>query len=60
MPFNGNNPIQMYFKWNNYKENVFITVFGLKVMFFFVCLFFVFLSFLGTLPQHMEVPRLGV
>ena len=26
---------------------------------FFVCLF-VFLSFLGTLPRHMEVPRPGV
>ena len=29
---------------------------------FFVCLFvcFVFLPFLGPLPRHMEVPRLGV
>ena len=25
----------------------------------FVCLFFVFLPFLGPLPWHMEVPRLG-
>ena len=26
----------------------------------FFCLFLCFLSFLGPLPQHMEVPRLGV
>ena len=25
-----------------------------------VCFFFVFLPFLGPLPEHMEVPRLGV
>ena len=32
------------------------------VLFFFVFLFcfFVFLPFLGTLPRHMEVPKLGV
>ena len=24
------------------------------------CVFFVFLPFLGPLPRHMEVPRLGV
>ena len=28
--------------------------------FLFLFLFFVFLPFLGPLPQHMEVPRLGV
>ena len=28
--------------------------------FFFFFSFFVFLPFLGPLPQHMEVPRLGV
>ena len=28
------------------------------ILFFFF--FFVFLLFLGPLPQHMEVPRLGV
>ena len=28
--------------------------------FFFIFIFFVFLPFLGPLPQHMEVPRLGV
>ena len=28
--------------------------------FFFVCLFFVFFSFLGPLLRHMELPRLGV
>ena len=27
---------------------------------FFIYLFFLFLPFLGLLPQHMEVPRLGV
>ena len=27
---------------------------------FLVCLFFVFLPFLGPLLRHMEVPRLGV
>ena len=27
---------------------------------FYFYLFFVFLSFLGLLPQHMEIPRLGV
>ena len=35
-----------------------------KKLVFWVCfllsLFFVFLPFLGLLPQHMEVPRLGV
>ena len=28
--------------------------------FFFFFFFFVFLPFLGPLPQHMEVPGLGV
>ena len=28
--------------------------------FFFIFYFFVFLPFLGPLPRHMEVPRLGV
>ena len=27
---------------------------------FIIFYFFVFLPFLGLLPQHMEVPRLGV
>ena len=26
----------------------------------FIYLFFIFLSFLGPHPQHMEIPRLGV
>ena len=30
------------------------------LLFFFVFFFFFFLLFLGPLPQHMEVPRLGV
>ena len=30
------------------------------LLFLFVCLFFVFLPFLGLLPQHMEAPRLEV
>ena len=29
-------------------------------LFFFFFSFFVFLPFLGPLPRHMEVPRLGV
>ena len=38
------------------------TPFGQLGISFFVCLFFcfVFLPFLGLLPRHMEVPRLGV
>lgn len=32
MHFNGNNPIEMYFKWNTFKESVFVTVFGLKML----------------------------
>ena len=38
-------------------------LFEIKGFFIFVCLFvclFVFLPFLGLLPRHMEVPRLGV
>ena len=34
-------------------------IFWLEVIVFFF-FFFVFLPFLGPLPQHMEVPRLGV
>ena len=30
------------------------------LIFFFNFIFFVFLLFLGPLPQHMEIPRLGV
>ena len=30
------------------------------IPFLFLFLFFVFLPFLGPLPWHMEVPRLGV
>ena len=30
-----------------------------KGFYLFIYLFFVFLPFLGQLPQHMEVPRLG-
>ena len=30
------------------------------LFFFFFFFFFVFLPFLGPLPWHMEVPRLGV
>ena len=33
---------------------------SLRVSFLFVCLFLSFLSFLGLLLRHMEVPRLGV
>ena len=29
-------------------------------IFIFLFIFFVFLLFLGPLPRHMEVPRLGV
>ena len=36
------------------------TMLSLKVVNGFCFLFFVFLPFLGPLPQHMEVPRLGV
>ena len=32
----------------------------LLFLFFFFYFFFVFLLFLGPLPRHMEVPRLGV
>ena len=32
---------------------------GITVIYLFVCLF-VFLSFVGPHPRHMEVPRLGV
>ena len=31
-----------------------------RPFFFFFFFFFVFLLFLGLLPRHMEVPRLGV
>ena len=36
--------------------------FVISIVFFFVlfCFVFVFLPFLGLLPQHMEVPRLEV
>ena len=27
---------------------------------YFILFYFVFLPFLGPLPQHMEIPRLGV
>ena len=37
---------------------LFLFVFFLS--FFFLFFFFVFLPFLGPLPRHMEVPRLGV
>ena len=30
------------------------------VLFYYKFFFFVFLLFLGLLPQHMEIPRLGV
>ena len=30
------------------------------LFFFYFILFFVFLPFPGSLPRHMEVPRLGV
>ena len=31
-----------------------------QILFFFFCFFFFFLPFLGPLPWHMEIPRLGV
>ena len=30
------------------------------ILFYFILCYFVFLPFLGLLPWHMEVPRLGV
>ena len=37
---------------------IILKVLFLLLLFFFF--FFVFLPFLGLLPQHMEVPRLGI
>ena len=34
--------------------------FLLTLFYCILCIFFVFLLFLGPLPRHMEVPRLGV
>jgi len=36
---------------------IFLSLEVLKIFFFF---FFVFLPYLGPIPQHMEIPRLGV
>jgi len=37
-----------------------LLVFFVVVVFVLFCFVFVFLPFLGPLPLHMEVPRLGV
>ena len=44
----------------NFQPYYLIEIFLLKTFFFSFFLFFVFLPFLGLLPRHMEVPRLGV
>ena len=41
-------------RWNQLVEH------RKRTVFLFFCLFFVFLPFLGPLPRHMEVRRLGV
>ena len=45
-----------------FKEPVFrfIDLFYGFLCFYFILFYFVFLLFLGPLPRHMEVPRLGV
>ena len=35
-------------------------VLGILALFIYLFIYFVFLLFLGLLPRHMEVPRLGV
>ena len=40
--------------------HIFVVVVTLRTFFFFYFCVCVFLPFWGPIPQHMEVPRLGV
>ena len=40
--------------------NPFIFLFFYFYLFIYLFIYFVFLPFLGLLPRHMEIPRLGV
>ena len=44
----------------NFRRNVYFFIKYEEFCFVFVCFVFGFLPFLGPLPRHMQVPRLGV
>ena len=64
LPRGGSDKFHIYFQQlnttslnkRNTSQRHFSVVYFCQLLFFF----FVFLSFLGPLPRHMEIPRLGV